>query len=319
MRHTASLAIFAIPLTLSTFACGDLGDDDRSPPIATIDGQLSRASAAIEPAPASNVRVAIVWNTRGEFRSTYDVEVVPVFPSRFRLELRGAPPAAAMLDLVEPDPTVDHPTDDLTGRSHPLTADAGFTYAVGTVVAYEDLNGNGKLDLINADNPPIDRVLGANRSLGIVYIEGTPPADFMGSEGSPVRGYNLLTVSSCQALDVDAPAPPCESSKWLPITTNYDLPLGAEPQLAEMMCGSNESSSEAGADRQPIELPVGPGPNGWPAKDAEGLVCAKDGKSYSLTRCETKSKGLCKGTIETCTNEAYRAPEPAPAEWPCSK
>src|SRR5262245_46966210 len=80
----------------STLACGNLGDDKSSPPLVTIDGQLSSASAAPEAAPTANVRVAMIWHTDGEFRSTNDVDVVPVFPSKFRLELRDPPPASAM-------------------------------------------------------------------------------------------------------------------------------------------------------------------------------------------------------------------------------
>src|SRR5262249_21620211 len=100
--------LVALPFLVSPLACGDLGDDQTSPPLATLEGQLSRASTAPDPAPASNVRVAIIWQTNGEFRSTYDVQVVPVFPSRFRLELRNAPPKDAMLQERQADPTSDN-------------------------------------------------------------------------------------------------------------------------------------------------------------------------------------------------------------------
>src|SRR6185369_5975354 len=105
--------VIALALVGTTFACGDLGNDSTSPPLVIIDGQLSRASAAPEPAPASNVRVAVIWQTNGEFKSTHDVEVVPVFPSRFRLELRDPPPASTMAKgPFEADDTTVAPTQD---------------------------------------------------------------------------------------------------------------------------------------------------------------------------------------------------------------
>jgi hypothetical protein len=316
-------SLFALSLVGSTFACGDLGKEDGGPPLVLIDGQLSRTSTALEPA-GSKVRVALIWNTNGEFKSTHDVEVVAVFPSRFRLELRDPPPAAAMSEApfeATDDAHADPTEDAVGGRSRPATRGApGYRYAVGTIVAYEDLNGNGQLDLITADSPPIDRVLGANEAFGIVYIEGTPPSELMAAVGSPVRGYNLLKRPPCTLFSpLSSVPPPCARAAWLPISTTYDLPLSADPQLAEMMCRSNSGTSEATSTVWPSEIPVGPGPNGWPAKDTFGLLCSADGKSYSLTRCEAKSKGLCKGTIESCAAEAYRTPEPPPAEWPCTK
>jgi hypothetical protein len=318
----------------STIACGNLGDDTARPPLVVLDGQLTQASTS--PAPASNVRVAIIWQTTtSEFKTTHDVPVTPVFPSQFRLELRDPPPASAMLrgpgsadDAV--DPTQDN-NSGLGQRSHPLNQPTtGNSFAIGTIVAYEDLNGNGRLDLISADAPALDRILGANDALAVIYVEGSAPADPLGTPGAIMPGYapgyNLLRSPSCrrQPATGNVPTPTtCELPTWLPLTTLYDLPITADPQLADLMCGSTTSSSESSATKTNTtpgqELPPAPGPNGWPAKDAPGLICQPDGKSYAVVHCTSTSKGLCKGTRQDCTQESYRLPaELPPAEWPCT-
>ena len=60
------------------------------------------------------------------------------------------------------------------------------------------------------------------------------------------------------------------------------------------------------------------GPNGWPKK-GDPIICAKDGKSYSVIACETSSLGLCRGSTQSCTESSWGLPQtPPPAEWPCA-
>jgi hypothetical protein len=77
---------------------------------------------------------------------------------------------------------------------------ADFRAALGSVVAYEDTNGNGKLDLVD-DNATgfVDRILGVNPNLAVVYLQGTLPARLADSRGvKPVLGYNLFQIGkSC--------------------------------------------------------------------------------------------------------------------------
>jgi len=227
-------------------------------------------------------------------------------------------------------PTEDLPTARTTTQTTRPTdrAATGSAVAIGTIVAYEDLNGNGRLDLLSPDAPPVDRVLGANEELLVVYVEGDlPPAGMFDARGAPARGYNLVRQPACQ----DARRPPgggpsvpvaCDPAEWLPITTVYDLPLTASPTFAKMMCGSTSSSSTISATKTNVKPgeapPPAPGPEGWPERGALGLTCATDGKTYAWTRCESKSLGLCKGTAEGCTKNTYALPStPPPAEWPC--
>jgi len=269
-----------------------------------------------------------VFQMTAGFKSSHDISVEAVFPSRFRLELKDLPPASAMVAAGserQPDPTEDNPLSTQV-KTYPRTADAHGKYAFGSIVAYEDKNGNGRLDLLSPDAPEIDRVLGVNDALVLVYLEGdTSSASILGANGTPVKGYNLLRTPACVAKkSTDGAAPtPCDPGTWLPISTLYELPLTAEPQLAAVMCADPDGSSSVSATKSNVKpgqpLPPAPGPDGWPKKDDENLVCASDGKSYAYFRCQTTSLGLCKGAHETCTENSYGLPSATPPpEWPCA-
>ncbi|AKU98735.1 hypothetical protein AKJ09_05399 [Labilithrix luteola] len=281
-----------------------------------IEGQLSQTSVS---PPAANVRVAVVWNTSTTgFKTSVDVPVAPEFPSKFRLELQDTPPTTAMVGPSgEADPTVGNP--GVGGRSRPLAnGPSNFAYAIGSVVAYEDLDQNHQLGLIDALTPPTDRVLGSNDELLIVYVEGDPlqAGAIFTSTPPPVQGYNLLRRPRCSQGSSAAP-PTCPPMTWLPISTPYDLPLTADPQLAELMCRGANGRADAETTTTPAPKPA-PGPNGWPAANTEGLNCNADGQSYTLTRCQTSSQGLCKDALQSCTQETWTLPStPPPAEWPC--
>lgn len=310
--------LFALGCLGSLLACGDLGDDDNAP-LAVIQGQLSTQSSS--PESPSNVRVAIVWNT-GEtgFKTSMDVPASPVFPSKFRLELRDPPPTTAMVGATpsrEPDPTSDNPgiAPGMSGQSRPLNNQkTSVRYAIGSVVAYEDLDGDGRLGLTDGNTPPSDRVLGSNDELLVIYVEGdvstfeAPP---------PTRGYNLRHSPRCTKGTRGNP-PVCPPGSWLPIATPYELPLTADPQLAEQMCSSTEGQSSAGANKIHGPAPA-PGAKGWPDRNDPNLLCSADGKSYDYFECVTTSQGLCKGTYERCDQYKWTLPSATPPpEWPCT-
>lgn len=304
--------LLALGSVAALLACGDLDDADKAP-LAVIEGQLSTSNDVVR--PVSNVRVAVVWSssTTG-FRTSVDVRASPVFPSKFRLELSDPPPAAVMVrpsDTPSPAPTVDNTNPNPPSRPTTTHTTSSVAYAIGTVVAYEDLDGDGQLGLIDADTPPTDRVLGANDELVIVYVEGDPAG-----LGGPGRGYNLMRQSRCARSIRDQPGT-CADPVWLPISTLYELPLTADPQLAEQMCRSASGQSHVSANRRLPPKPA-PGPDGWPARDDASVACSENGDSYVHFRCSSTSIGLCKGTSETCVEETWTLPTtPAPAEWPC--
>lgn len=314
----------------SILACGDLGDADERPPLAVIEGQLSVASTNADLTQNANVRVAVLWGTSTTgYKNSVDAPVSPVFPSKFRLEITDPPPADSMVGPApEPAPTQDN-TSGLSQRIVPANApgSGGYKVAAGTIVAYEDLNGNGRLDLIGPDTAPVDRVLGTNDELAVVYFEGDPPPlDEYGRPSNATRGYNLRRTPRCapptRSAGGSGQTTPCELPTWLPITTPYELLISADPELAGMMCDSTTGTMDAYPDTSNVKPgetpPPGPGPSGWPAADDPNLRCMPDGKSYSYGTCETTSKGLCKGWVQRCSNDRWSLPagEP-PAGWPC--
>ena len=293
-------------LTISVVACGDLGDANRRPALAVVEGELRQADAGGAAQP-TNVRIAVIWTTNNTgYASTYDVPATPVFPSKFRVALDAPPPMEAMLR---------YPAGG-SGRAEP----GDLAMAVGTVVAYEDTNGNRQLDLIDliGATTPADRILGASESLSLVYLEGNLEGGLPFNAvfaGTPRPGYNLLRSETCSPSATPAP---CEPPTWLPMTALYDLPLTASPRFAELMCrradGSYEEQRNVPARGEP--LPAAPGPDGWPKKDAP-VLCAPDGKRYSLMTCETSSLGLCRGSTRTCTEYSWGLPTMPSPEWPC--
>jgi hypothetical protein len=208
------------------------------------------------------------------------------------------------------------------GANGQIAVPPDFAMAFGAVVAYEDLNGNGKLDLVdNSATSYIDRILGANESLALVYVQGTltpgtPFANLLvdGYGKLPQKGYNLFHIPTCLAASIApldgtdaAPALACTDLllQWLPMQTLYTLPLTADPKFASMMCkgsginGAGSTSSSPGSDQavssgnlgagMASSAPSGPnqGDSGvapdpsLPAPNDPGLQCAADGKSFT--------------------------------------
>jgi hypothetical protein len=172
VASTLLSAVAAAPV-----GCGSLDGHTGTPgTLATVQGALSDPSGY---AVRNDVRVAVVWlNTNGSgYSVSQDLPVQPVFPASFVVQLDGPPPAGA---LGVPK-----------GLDEPI--------AVGVVVAYEDLNGNGKLDLVPSNAVSfIDRIVGANQNLYLFYIDG--PVPLKGTEsfvGTATRGYNLVQTMTC--------------------------------------------------------------------------------------------------------------------------
>ncbi|HXN32682.1 MAG TPA: hypothetical protein VN894_12505, partial [Polyangiaceae bacterium] len=137
MKSTlASLACAAAALSV---ACGSLDGHTGTPStLATVRGQMTNATNL---SLTADVRVAVVWLNNGpSYNVAEDLPVQPVFPSNFVIQLNEPPPPGAF-----------------------LTSNQGLTFqvAMGFVVAYEDLNGNGKLDLVQNDAGAFtDKIIG---------------------------------------------------------------------------------------------------------------------------------------------------------------
>jgi hypothetical protein len=238
---------------------------------------------------------------------------------------------------------------------HPLgtggSSGAG-AFAVGTVVAYVDRNGNGKLDLVGPDaGAYIDQVLATNVETSIVYFEGAIPSEAFGSaRGTPVEGYNLVDDPPCVLPNMQAmlnpfgsqPNPACPSSapadasppvgtlvapmvvcpqpSWLSIDTPFVLTVATAPEISQVTCMNGGPATQGswatgsgGAD--PTDAGVQPAT--YPDPCDPNLSCSSDGSSYMYFTCTTVSQGLCLPSYRDCTSVGYARPTPAPAAWPC--
>ena len=345
---------FSLALALVATACGNLDSGDQPAALATVQGQLTNPQSIETP---SAIRVAVVWTSaamNGGLTIAQDVEVEPVFPSKFRLALTSAPPEGAMVhpgdeqggedpggvDATPPDPGPTESPDpappaDPSGAA-PLDLGGGVArdvrLAYGTLVAYEDTNGNGKLDLVDSDAATfVDRVLGANPDLLLVFAEGNVNHEELRDEHGnlPAKGYNLLSQKYCMKDTLEradggaAPElPACQMDVgWKSIETLYDLPISEDPRFADLMCTSGPGTSDGtgGGGSSGVPTTTDPGPAGYPTVGAEGLSCLAEGKSYLYTSCVVIDRGPCQGTSANCETTHVGLPAgPTPPAWPCT-
>jgi hypothetical protein len=285
-------------------ACGSLDGHTSSPStLATVQGELSLAADA--PTMPDHVHVAVIWQTAvaGQFDVAEDLPVQAVFPSQYMLQLTEPPPPSA----ISHDP------------GHPE-----FSFAYGVLVAYEDRNGNGTLDLVPDDAGGfIDRIVATNPSRALVYLDSStgslPSPD--AATGTPTLGYNLIT-QDCTPLDGSLMGPDggyCDWNVFLPISTNsYDLPFSSDPKLNDLMCqtyGTTGSSSDS-VTTWDVNTTGAP-PGGYPVPGAQGLTCEADGSSYTTQACRTVAMNLCVSQDVCMGEQVVLGGAAMPAGWPC--
>jgi hypothetical protein len=356
-------------------ACGSLDSNtDRLPTLATIQGTLENPSML---AVAGSVRVAVIWRvTASGFRVAQDLPVQPVFPSKFTIELDGPPPQEAMNVAGAGAPPPSSSDDAGSGPAPSTTSlaggggDGGLTmqslhaldvggsgpteFAVGTVVAYADRNGNGKLDLVEDDaGAYIDEIVATNAETSILYIQGPIPSRDAGTlpvgGQVPREGYNLLAQPPCgppspqpmaqapvnpfgwppnaacpttMVPDAGAPHAPvfCPVALILPASTPFVLTVASSPAISSVMCvhggpGTQATASAGGGGAGPYDPSVQPA--AYPDPCDPNLQCSPDGSEYQYADCTTVYQGLCREPIETCNFVGYARPMTIPAGWPC--
>lgn len=286
-------------LACGLFACGSFdGQTDKPTTLATIRGELSNTSGV---ATSSNVRVAIVWLNGTTYSVAEDLPVQPKFPSAFELSLTAPPPAEAMF-----------PAKIANGGSADLQAAYGF------VVAYEDQNGNGKLDLVQNDQHTfIDKIVGTNRTLGLFYLAGTASqsSGTSASAGSiPSPGYNFVTVTAC----TDAPCDDGFRTQFSSLSTPYDLELTSDPEVNQLMCLNYGKGSASASGSNIPDWNVaqqGTPAGGYPLPGSPSLSCIQDG--YTVQDCTEISTGLCEEHIDCHVKTVVLGGAAKPAGWPC--
>lgn len=313
MKNLHHALILAPAFALAGVACGGnglSGSTDRASTIATIHGRLENPAGL--PLDGSAFRVAIVWallgpdSRNGILRTSEDVPVTPQFPSQFELNLTRLPPPEAM----------DH------------TSFAGIAAAVGAIVAYEDTNYNGRLDLVDPyATSGIDRVLSVPADTTLMYIEGDPSMlpdapDDVGAR--PILGFQLGVIEplgqwACTGgpITFGVTPPSCPGILWKPITTPLTLSVSTSPTLSTYMCGAAPAGTFSDLEQTPGVLADFNGH--LPAKNDPQLRCQADGNVFFYGTCAAEAGGsLCQLNFK-CTLKVYTFDDSVAADWPCPR
>jgi hypothetical protein len=303
-----TLTLLACAAAALSVACGSLDGHTGTPStLVTVHGEMTNSTNLSLTAP---VRVAVVWLGSGPVGTAYnvaqDLPVQPVFPSNFVIHLDEPPPASAL------------------GASN---QGYQFQMAQGFVVAYEDLNGNGKLDLVQNDAGAfVDKIVGVNpQGTALIYLQGTLPSDIVDSDGKrPSLGYGLYTVKPCPGGDGGVErddagrVQPCAVTHWSDMSSPYDLEISDDPENNQMTCadyGISGSASMGGGASWSVDTQGTP-PDGYPAPGADGLTCMGT-TSYEYSQCQVIHNGLCDEVNSCLSLSVSLGNAPAPAGWPC--
>jgi hypothetical protein len=311
MKRFSPTLCLAPVVALVTAACGSglSGSTDKPSTIATVHGQIDNPLQL--PLDSTPFRVAIVWGLASSdggvsaLRTAEDIAVTPAFPAQYQLDVTELPPPEAM-------------------STFPGTS---LRFAYGSIVAYEDTNRNGKLDLIDPNaTTAIDRVLAVPTDYTLVYFEGDPSVLPNGADDNGVKPTAGFLFDQVQPLGewactggpiIDGVTPPsCPGFLWKPISTPLTLTLSASPELSSYMCGSEPGAgTSVSGTSQPSKLSDFNGT--LPAKSDRYLGCAPDGQSFSYEWCmEVPGKSLC--DVESqCTQKSYAYDPSFASSWPC--
>jgi hypothetical protein len=236
-----------------------------------------------------------------------DVPVRASLPASYRLELQRPPPESAMV-----------PKTAILNS----TAAPDYEFATGTVVAYEDRNGNGQLDLVPIDAGFIDRIVAANSQTVLMYQVGTlpPPGGLAinNIRGEPVHGYELFGHSCEESGTSDGGG--CFFS-FFPMDQPYDLVVSDDPAVSALMCqtyGQNAASApDAGTMSTWNVATQGTPPGGYPDPCAPNLGCAPDGTEYSIATSCVPLNPVCTQEAQCASQTLVLGGPSPPAGWPC--
>jgi hypothetical protein len=292
MRSRLRCGLSALISVALIAGCGGAAGRDYAPPFVSLKGVVTSS----EIAPASPVRVALIWKHKDPdgnlVRSAQELAVASQFPVRFRLDITSLPP----LDALNQRKLAD-------GQYDP-----NWRYATGTLVIYEDADGNGVLDLLSTDAATTaDRVLGAPEHLSVFYTEGSNV--HAGGPGSQ-PGFNLRReppLADPQPGDPLCSASPLGAQEYLPLSTEIPVALTAAPELSREMCAVMESSPVGCSPPSCQPLPVPSGAQ---------LNFSADGRSFVYKICPTP-RGLCGSSSCSYGCATRGASDPIPPDWPC--
>lgn len=220
MTCTRRFSFSFVTLALLLTACDSATNQSFvGPPLATLKGTMTAREGLTINQP---VRLAIAWFAQSQTGLpgstpkgvvTDEISYTGTFPQSFTFALTGLPPAEA------------------------ITTDASqVTGAIGVLIAYEDLNGDGQLTIATT-GPVVDRVLGASSSAlahllnpaghsqrYVAYVESLTAAAPAGA----TTGYNLVS---------NEPVDGGGAQTWGSLTTSQlSLELTDDPALNLLAC-----------------------------------------------------------------------------------
>jgi hypothetical protein len=314
MRSRSALAA----ALLLAVGCGrGLATPAYDQPFGTIHGTLS-----IPPAMATgNLRIALVWlgfgNGAGQVEQAVSVSTDSL--TTFRIDVSALPPPSTLWGT--PD----------------------RAYAQGAIVAYDDADGDGRLDIEPPGVASRDRVLGRSYDTRIFFLGSGPPAPVSTGFEPAARGLSLVHFQQ------RAPAPgscaheengaivedPCmfELVDPSPIALPGDIvvELRDDPHLGGYACqyfwGSEDWPDWFGQWNQtsPLEATLCRGAGcdcvgsncalDLPTPGA-AVTCAADGTSYTYVTC-VDDPDLCGTRFCHYGHGERRAQDPPAANWPC--
>jgi hypothetical protein len=272
----------------------------------------------------SDIRVALVWldlsGTPGtHFSVAQELEVHATFPVNFTLDITTLPPKAIMGHNVDP--------------SKPAAAGGVTGYALGTLVVYEDTNGNGKLDLLPEDaQTSADRVLGVPEGLEITYLEGggipkNPNAPSTDEDSVALAaGYNLVFEpkyadpepgcgTGLGSLRGGTPCTRALTTGWtvVPSDNTLSIALTATPELARAICGA--TGGDSAVDDSACSPCLGDACASCPLSPTARVTCNADKTAFIAWTCSSPT--VC--ADKTCQYVSGRrdAAAAVPASWPC--
>jgi hypothetical protein len=328
-------ALSALGLALAGAGCGRLSGDTGSPSTLTnIHGTVTSDSASTPPA---SLATAIVWFGMSADHSFHEsADSVPVsggFPASFGIALTDIPPASAMVDFS----TVFADSPDVGAT--------GVHVALGFVVAYDDLNGNGRLDIVDPGaSQYVDRVEGVADRI-IFYLDQSVPDSLvtspqftaLGIDGSkPQKGYNLAhpDFNYCfAAADAGAgSAGACvRGYMWEPMDTPVSLTLGKGPVIApqdlqQLMCSTGPNGNTTFTSTTlPPTISVADFSGALPSADDENVLCDDLHDFQYTSSCTTSPTAPCQQVNTVCTQQTIVTLDPVggspiapPAGWPCA-
>ncbi len=324
----------ALGLALAGAGCGSLSGDTGSPSALTnIHGTITSDSASMVP---TSLATAIVWfGISADHTFHESADSVPVsggFPASFAIALTALPPASAMIDFS-------------TVFAAPDAGATGVHVALGFVVAYDDRNGNGRLDIVDPGaSQYVDEVEGIADRI-IVYVDQSVPDSLatspqfiaLGIDGSrPQKGYNLMFPDSnyCFAeADADAgSAGACvRGYVWEPMDTPVSLTLGesssviAPQNMQQLMCSTGPNGNNITPGTLPPTISAADFSGALPSADDENVLCFDLDNFQYTSSCTTSPAAPCQPVNTVCTQQTIVTLDPVggsplapPAGWPCA-